>query len=145
MVASEAASSVRDGEALLLFDGVCVMCSAFVHYVVDRDPEGRFKFAPLQSDIGASLLERHGLPKDMSTVVLIEAGTAHVRSTAALKVLAHCSRVWWFLATLLLLIPAPLRDMGYRAVAHTRYNVFGKDEDVCRRATPAMRERIVSD
>ena len=35
---------------LLFFDGVCGMCNAFVDFIMKRDPQGHFRFAPLQGD-----------------------------------------------------------------------------------------------
>jgi predicted DCC family thiol-disulfide oxidoreductase YuxK len=37
-------------ERLIFFDGVCNLCNGFVQFVIERDPEARFRFAPLQSD-----------------------------------------------------------------------------------------------
>ena len=39
---------------------------------MDHDPKATFKFAPLQSEVGNELLKEHGLPRDMSTVVVID-------------------------------------------------------------------------
>ena len=38
---------------------------------------------------------------------------------------------------------APLRDVGYRLVAKSRYAIWGKDEESCRRLTKAMRRRFI--
>ena len=38
---------------------------------------------------------------------------------------------------------APLRDIGYRLVAKSRYAIWGKDEGSCRRLTKAMRARFI--
>lgn len=31
------------GHAVLLFDGVCLLCNSFVHFVIDHDPNARFQ------------------------------------------------------------------------------------------------------
>ena len=46
---------------LVLFDGVCVFCNRSVNFVIAHDPAGRFRFAPLQSNLGQSLLDRFNL------------------------------------------------------------------------------------
>ncbi|HYE20581.1 MAG TPA: DCC1-like thiol-disulfide oxidoreductase family protein, partial [Tepidisphaeraceae bacterium] len=51
----------RRDPAIILFDGVCNFCEASVQFVIDRDPGGRFVFAPLQSPTGRRLLAGHGL------------------------------------------------------------------------------------
>eukprot|EP00966_Prymnesium_polylepis_P053188 1230789-Prymnesium_polylepis.1 len=50
--------SGRRGErqhAVLLFDGVCLLCNGFVHFVIDRDPPAHFRFATLQGAAGTRL------------------------------------------------------------------------------------------
>ena len=34
---------------ILLFDGECIMCDGTVKFVIERDPEAKISFAPLQS------------------------------------------------------------------------------------------------
>ena len=125
-----APSSEAKGEArpVILFDGVCLLCSGFIHFVLDHDKEGRFDFAPLQGLTGTALLQKHGLPLDVSTMVLIETdGEVHVRSTAALRVPKHCDVSYW-LACAAIVLPRPLRDLGYKLVARYRYTLFGQDD-----------------
>ena len=139
---TRAAPALQAGHAILLFDGVCLLCNKFVHAVYDNDPAERFQFASLQSEVGLALLEQHGMKADLSTVVLIDEAGAHVRSTAALRVLRHLRRPY-SLAYCLIALPAPLRDVGYRLVAKSRYAIWGKDEESCRRLTKAMRRRFI--
>ena len=89
---TRAAPALQAGHAILLFDGVCLLCNKFVHAVYDNDPAERFQFASLQSEVGLALLEQHGMKADLSTVVLIDEAGAHVRSTAALRVLRQTMR-----------------------------------------------------
>ena len=98
--------------------------------------------APRALEVGLALLEQHGMKADLSTVVLIDEAGAHVRSTAALRVLRHLRRPY-SLAYCLIALPAPLRDVGYRLVAKSRYAIWGKDEESCRRLTKAMRRRFI--
>jgi predicted DCC family thiol-disulfide oxidoreductase YuxK len=131
-----------NGRPIILFDGVCLLCSTFIHFVLDHDPEAAFDFAPLQGPTGKKLLKLHGLPLDVSTVVLIDECGHHVRSTAALRVLARCSAPYSYLAAFLWL-PRPLRDLGYKMVAAVRYRLFGQDDgSTCRRMTKAIRTRF---
>ena len=54
---TRAAPALQAGHAILLFDGVCLLCNKFVHAVYDNDPAERFQFASLQSEVGLALLE----------------------------------------------------------------------------------------
>ena len=45
------AASAGRRRPLVLFDGVCLLCSRFIHFVLDHDNEAAFDFAPLQSEL----------------------------------------------------------------------------------------------
>ena len=116
---TRAAPALQAGHAILLFDGVCLLCNKFVHAVYDNDPAERFQFASLQSEEGLALLEQHGMKADLSTVVLIDEAGAHVRSTAALRVLRHLRRQRRALVAVLLPHRRPdLRRQHHRRLRH---------------------------
>ena len=153
-IGAQAVRTARGEPSILLFDGVCLLCSTFVHFVIDHDQppaekaaaNGRdfqFAFATLQSVEGRSYLLAAGLPLDVSTVVLIDHEGVHTRSTAALRVLKGCSGGWAWMHTLFIWVPTPLRDLGYKLVARYRYLVFGKDDgETCRMMTKGLRARF---
>ena len=71
--------------AVVLFDGVCLLCQGAVKWIIRLDPDAYFRFASLQSDAGRELLQQYGGTADgpMNTMFLLEQGTLHSRSTAA--------------------------------------------------------------
>ena len=127
---------------MVLFDGVCTLCNGFVRFVIERDPAGRFQFAPLQSDAAGRLLGKAPQPLSDS-LVLVEDGRLFTRSTAALRV-ACGLRFPWPLAYVFVAVPRPVRDWVYDAVARNRYRWFGR-RDVCMVLTPELRSRFLSD
>ena len=50
-----------DDSALLVFDGVCVLCSATARFILKRDRAQRFRFATAQSPLGQALFRHYGL------------------------------------------------------------------------------------
>ncbi len=48
-------------DRLLLFDGVCNLCTGAVRFVVPRDRRGRIRFAALQGPTGQRVLREQGL------------------------------------------------------------------------------------
>ena len=132
---------VLDSEhPVVLFDGVCNLCNASVTFLIDRDPEAVFRFAPLQSDIGRALVAGCGLEEEDS-IVLVEEGRCYVRSTAALRIARRMHGAWPLLS-IFLAVPAPLRDLIYRVIAEHRYRWFGK-QDACRLPTPDLRRHFL--
>lgn len=134
---------VAISERVIFFDGVCNFCSFWVKFVIRRDPKGLFRFAPLQSPLGLEAARALKLPEDPpSSVILREDGRYYTRSTASFRIMRRLA--WpWPLLYVLILIPAPLRDLGYKLIAGNRYRLFGKEES-CFIPTPEIRSRFLS-
>ena len=140
--ARPADSHLAHGGAILLFDGICNLCNAWVVFVIDRDPGGRFAFAPLQSPEAVRLLADRGyLGMELSSVLLIEGGRVYERSTAALRVARRLTGAWPLLSVFLL-APRAVRDAVYDWVGRNRYRWFGR-QDVCRVPAPELRGRFL--
>ena len=119
---------MKNTHAIILFDGVCNLCTSTVQCIIKRDPHGYFTFASLQSEVGRMLLAEYGLPPDvLDTFVLVEGSRCFTRSDATLRVAKHLSG-GWSLLRVLSLIPKPLRDWGYTIIARNRYRWFGTRE-----------------
>ncbi|GAB3913961.1 DUF393 domain-containing protein [Larkinella knui] len=127
---------------IIVFDGVCTLCNSAVNFIIDHDPQNRFRFVALQSKTGRELLSRYppaGGPVD--SIVLIKEGRSYVKSDAALAIARQLSGAWPGLAVFRIL-PRFLRDFGYDLIARNRYRFFGR-EDACRIPTPALKARFL--
>ncbi|WP_123537750.1 thiol-disulfide oxidoreductase DCC family protein [Halosimplex salinum] len=135
-------ASIPRDKPILLFDGVCNLCNGSIQFVVDHDPEGTFRFAPLQSEAAEQLLDDVGFDDyDFDTFVLIDGGDYYTKSEAALRVASGLESPW-SLAGVLRVIPRPLRDAVYDTVGRHRYAIFGKKAQ-CMIPTPEIRDRFV--
>ncbi|NHN47813.1 thiol-disulfide oxidoreductase DCC family protein [Halostella sp. JP-L12] len=135
------ADTPNDGP-VVLFDGVCNLCSGFVQFLAPRDPEGRFRFASLQSEAGRELLAERGLPTDeLESVVLVEGDDHYVKSDAVLRIAELLGGVYGLLAPFRL-VPRRIRDRAYDVVAANRYRWFGK-KDRCEIPDGDVRERLL--
>ncbi len=128
---------------IILFDGICHLCNGFVAFVIQRDSKARFRFAPLQSEVGKRLLIESGVPLQANeSVVLIEAGKGSVESKAVLRTMKILP--WpWKLMYGFIVVPRPIRDAVYRWIARNRYRWFGKSES-CIVPKTEWRERFLS-
>lgn len=132
-----------EDSAIVLFDGVCNLCSASVRFMIRRDPAGRLRFATLQSATGQGLLERHHLPTDtMETFVVVAGDRCYTRSDAAVEV-ARRLRSPWPMMVVFRVVPRALRDAVYSWVARHRYRWFGK-ADRCMVPTGNLLERFLA-
>ncbi len=116
---------------LILYDGLCGLCNRLVRFVLRHDIRARFRFASLQSDHAARILQRHALEfQELDTIYVVD-GTGERpkdRTDAVIFILRELGGFWRVAATVLRIFPRPLRDWGYRIVAGHRYRVFGKYE-----------------
>lgn len=116
---------------VLLYDGECGLCNALMRFMLRRDRRGVLLFAPLQGATGQAFLKARGLDtEDFDSLVFIEdsrrPGTAYfMRTAGALRAMAQLGGVWRPLAGLLSIVPSSWSDVLYKAVARTRYRLFG--------------------
>ncbi len=129
-------------ERLILFDGVCNWCNAWVSFAIVHDPGGQFKFGTLQSEQAQRILhDLHLSATDYQTFLLLEGCCVYTKSTAALRVVRQLSW-WWPLSYVCMLVPTPIRDVVYDFVARHRYQWMGRTA-TCRVPTQAQRDRFV--
>lgn len=126
---------------IILFDGICNFCESSVQFIIRRDPEGFFKFASLQGEIGQKLLSQYGIKNDFKSIVVISDGQYHLKSNAALQICKRLDRGWKLLS-FLRIIPLPIRDYFYDILAKNRYKWFGK-KDSCMLPSPEIRARFL--
>ena len=133
---------------VILFDGVCGLCNRVVRFVLRRDPDGAFRFAPLQGEFAAAALARPrpDAPALSTVVVVVSPGAPEerllTRSRAALHVMRRLGGGWRCLSAVLSVFPSALLDVAYRAVARVRYRIFGRF-DACPVPAPEHRARFL--
>ena len=129
--------------ALIVFDGVCVLCNGWVRFLLRHDREARFRFAAMQGAAGRALLARHGLDADdPASFLLVDHEGAWTDTEAIARVLGALGGTWPLGARLLRAMPHGLRDAAYRGLARNRYRLFGR-HDACPLPTPAQRARFI--
>ena len=129
---------------ILLFDGHCNLCNAWVQYVVKRDPSSTIRFASLQSGAGRRLLEEHKIDVNyIDSLVLFEEGRFSMSSNAALRTFSYLDG-WQKHVIILAVVPRSLRDLIYRFIAKNRYKWFGRREQ-CMVPTVELSKRFLPD
>ena len=129
---------------ILLFDGHCNLCNAWVNFIVKRDPSCRILFASLQSPAGRRMLEEHKIDSNyIDSLVLFEEDKVSVSSTAALRILSYLDG-WERHLIYLTILPRTFRDLVYRFVAKNRYKWFGRREQ-CMVPTVKLSKRFLPD
>ncbi len=118
---------------ILFFDGACKLCSGSVHFILRADRRGILRFATLQSEAAAELLQPLGInPKALDSVVLYDGGKVYTHSDSVLRTFRLMGSPWTYLASLDI-VPRSFRDLVYNFISRNRYQWFG-DRD--RRMVP---------
>lgn len=129
-------------QPLIVFDGVCVLCSGFAQFVMRHDKEGRFQLTMAQSPLGQALYRHYRLDaREFETNLLIQDGRALGKMEGSALILSQFG--WpWRLAAGVQFLPPRLADWLYDKVARNRYRLFGKTE-TCMLPAPEWRGRII--
>jgi predicted DCC family thiol-disulfide oxidoreductase YuxK len=127
---------------IVVFDAQCLLCSAWVQFLLQHDRRGIFRFAAIQGETGQALLHQVGLQVEgLQTLLLVDGRRSWQHTGAILRILHHLG--WpWRAAWLGWLVPAFLRDALYRLLARHRYWIFGRSE-TCMVPPPHMETRFL--
>lgn len=136
---------MADEELVLLFDGVCNVCSGSVAFILKRDTEAKFKFAHLQSTYAQNILKKHNInQKDaLASMVLLIDGKPYLKSTAALEIAKRLPMPYPMLAGGYIM-PQFIRDKLYDCFGNHRYQLFGKKDECWLPDDPDWKKRFIA-
>ena len=127
---------------LIVFDGICHLCTGFVLFVIRWDRDDLFQFLPAQSPRGEALYARLGLKTgDWESNLLVQDGRVYTELDAFIEITRRFAGLWQ-LTPALYAIPRPIRDWLYNRIARNRYRWFGK-RDTCYLPTPDLAARFL--
>lgn len=128
---------------LILFDGVCNLCNSSIQYVIQKDKNNVFMYAPLESLIGQKIIDKYNIDtKKVDSILLYSAENGlSSKSTAALTIAKQLSFPVNLVSSLLIL-PLFIRDLAYDFIARNRYKWFGK-KDFCMIPTPELKSKFL--
>lgn len=113
-----------------------------MQFIIKRDPQARFVFTPLQSELAQQLLAKFPeLSADTDSVLLIKQQRCYLYSDAALEIARDLSGLWPY-CRVLRWIPRTWRDAVYKWLARHRYRLFGK-AGVCMSPSAEIKSRFI--
>ncbi|TXN35643.1 DUF393 domain-containing protein [Flagellimonas hymeniacidonis] len=134
---------MKENKKIILFDGVCNLCNGVIQFVIKRDKKDTFRYAALQSEIGAQLIAERAIDTTkVDSIILIEPGVAYfTKSDAALEI-SKSFGGGWKLLSIFTWIPKSFRDVVYDLIARNRYKLFGR-KDACMIPTPELQAKFL--
>jgi predicted DCC family thiol-disulfide oxidoreductase YuxK len=140
--ADPAVPAFPDDKALIVFDGVCVLCSGFARFVLKRDRRFAFRLTTAQSPLGQALYRHYGLDThEFETNLVLADGRAYAKLDTVTVAGEKLGGPWRALM-LLRLLPRPIADWLYDRIARNRYALFGRTEH-CMIPPPQWRDRFI--
>jgi predicted DCC family thiol-disulfide oxidoreductase YuxK len=130
---------------LLFYDGQCGLCDKAVQFVLRHDTDERFAFAPLQGETARTVLNNlTPEQKSLDTLILVENYKTpdekmYFLGKGALRVAWLLGGKWKGIGWMNYL-PAPIVDLGYRAVAKNRHRFF---DNSCVVPNPSTQHRFL--
>ena len=136
--------NVKDESYLIvLFDDDCNLCSSSIQFIINRDNSDIFRFASIQSEVGARLLNMYHVDIQINdSIILITNKNVKYRSSAVLHILFYLKTIWKIFL-LFYIIPRPIRDVVYNIIAKNRYSLFGKKRK-CMLPNPSLSSKFLS-
>ena len=128
----------------IFYDGDCGVCHWAVKLVARHDRSGRaFRFAPL----GGEVFQRDVPPEAAaslpdSMVVRTRDGGLLLRSDGLIHILRRLGFLHRLLASLLRLVPRPVRDFFYDRFAERRHRFADRPAGTCPLVPPELRRRF---
>jgi predicted DCC family thiol-disulfide oxidoreductase YuxK len=125
--------------AIVLYDGACGLCRGLVVKGRRRQRPGAIEWLDSASAEGQALLRRRGLlGREADSLIVVEGDRVSLESAAAVRITLRL-RWPWKAAAAVWIVPRPLRDAAYRAVAkrRSRHAACGLPTRVNEQAEPA--------
>lgn len=114
---------------IVFYDGDCGFCNASVQWVLPRDKNSVFKFAPLQSAMGVAFKKQLHLPEDYTNSIIVwdaQEQKGYIKSDAAKQICKYLPGYRWAYG-LMQLIPRFVRDGVYAIIARYRHLIKKND------------------
>lgn len=134
---------IKKTDHVILFDGECKLCNASINFIIDKDPDGYFKFCHVQSKQGKEILAYFNFPTDFyETVLYVKAHIFYDKSDAFFEIVKTLKFPWRAIS-IFYVLPKFLRDWLYDRVALNRYRFFGK-YNICLLPNSELNKRFIN-
>jgi predicted DCC family thiol-disulfide oxidoreductase YuxK len=104
---------------MLVYDGDCGFCARSVQFILRHERRHDLLFVPRDSDLGKELRRQFHL-EAVESMLWIADGEAAMESSAVLRSANYLGGIWAALAAIGSLLPAAIRNWGYRLIARNR-------------------------
>ena len=124
---------------IIFYDDNCVLCNHSIQFLIKKDLQNQFVFAPLQGKLAKKSIDLIYIKKLDSFVVLSNCNS-YVKGKAIKFVINNLETLSFY--KWVLFIPNPILDLAYSFIGKIRYKVFGKSKN-CLYLNKKLKNRFI--
>ena len=129
--------------AIILFDGPCVLCNAWINRLCEWDHRDQLRFASLDSKTGQQFFKERNLdPDELDSVVFWVPNETYALEAQATFELFKTLGGGFKVLTIFNIFPNFVSQGVYRLIARNRYRWFGKF-DACPLPNPKYAHKFL--
>ena len=124
---------------IIFYDDNCVLCNHSIQFLIKKDLQNQFVFAPLQGKLAKKSIDLIYIKKLDSFVVLSNCNS-YVKGKAIKFIIQNLKTLSFY--KWVLFIPNPILDLAYSFIGKIRYKVFGKSKN-CLYLNKKLKNRFI--
>jgi predicted DCC family thiol-disulfide oxidoreductase YuxK len=111
---------------IIFYDDNCVLCNHSIQFLIKKDIQNQFVFAPLQGKLAKKSIDLIYIKK-LDSFVVLSNGNSYVKGRAIKFIIQNLKTLSFY--KWVLFIPNSILDLVYSFIGKIRYKVFGKSKN----------------
>tara|TARA_B110000879_G_scaffold25158_1_gene33831 strand:- start:1422 stop:1823 length:402 start_codon:yes stop_codon:yes gene_type:complete len=111
---------------IIFYDDNCVLCNHSIQFLIKKDLQNQFVFAPLQGKLAKKSIDLIYIKK-LDSFVVLSNGNSYVKGKAIKFIIQNLKTLSFY--KWVLFIPNSILDLAYSFIGKIRYKVFGKSKN----------------
>ena len=111
---------------IIFYDDNCVLCNHSIQFLIKKDRQNQFLFAPLQGKLAKKSIDDVYIKK-LDSFVILSNGNSYVKGKAIKFIIQNLKTLSFY--KWVLFVPNSILDLVYSFIGKIRYKVFGKSKN----------------
>ena len=124
---------------IIFYDDNCVLCNYSIQFLIKKDLQNQFVFAPLQGKLAKKSIDLIYIKK-LDSFVVLSNFNSYVKGKAIKYIINNLETLSFY--KWVLFIPNPILDLAYSFIGKIRYKVFGKTKN-CLYLNKKLKNRFI--
>ena len=129
----------KNKKNIIFYDDNCVLCNYSIKFLIKKDLQNKFSFAPLQGKLAKKSIDLIHI-KNLDTFMILNNGNIFIRGEAIKFIISNLESLFFY--KWILFTPNFILDLVYSYVGKIRYKVFGKSKN-CLYLNKDLKKRFI--